>query len=108
MRGGRGEHIIQGVLLRRLRAPGDVVQLVDVLVVHERSSDVVDANAVVDTKTRAGGRGKDVLAIRTPLAVGAVGGLDGADLGVVPLQIVDVHISSQVTETSNIYKATVR
>ena len=104
---GGSQHIIQGVLLRRLRAKSDVVQLVDVLVVHERTSDVVDADAVVDAETRARGGGKNVPAIRAPLAVGAVGGLDGADLVVVPLQIVDVDIASQVTKAGDEHKTAV-
>ena len=107
---GSGSRVnrLKRVLRRRLRTPSDMVQLVHLLVVHDAAKNVVDLEAVVDAKTRAGGGGKNVLAVGAPLANTGVARLDRSNLLVVLLQIVDVHLASQVSKASNDDESTVR
>jgi hypothetical protein len=108
VRSGSRVNRLKRVLRRRLRTPSDMVQFVHLLVVHDSAKDVVDLEAVVDAKTRAGGGGKNVLAVGAPLANTGVARFDRSYLLVVLLQIVDIHLASQVSKASNNDESTVR
>lgn len=69
--------------------------------VHESSADVPDTYSIIDTKTWTCCCRKNMLSIGAPLDVRAIGGLDGADLCVVLVEIVDVHMTSQISKSSN-------
>jgi hypothetical protein len=102
------KRVLQGVSKRRLRAPGDVIQLRHVLVVHETTADVPDTYSIIDTKTWTLSRSKNMLSIRAPLAVGAVGSLNGANFGIVLFKIVYIHMASQISKAGHKNETTVR
>ena len=89
------------MLSRALRPPGYLVQLVHVLIVHQGAGDVPDADSIIDSQTRTGGRGQDVSPVGRPFAYTRVGGFDGGDLVVVLLHVVDVHLAGQVAESGH-------
>jgi hypothetical protein len=103
----RMERILQRMLQSRLGTPGDMVKLGHVFIIHEPAAYVPDTYSIIDTKARALSGRQNMLAIRAPLAVSAVGGLDSADFAIVLLEIIDVHLASQISKTSDQNKATV-
>lgn len=60
-----------------------------------------DPDSIVDAETRRCGGGQNVARIRRPLAHRWVTTLDGADLLIILLQVIDIHLSSQVSEAGN-------
>jgi hypothetical protein len=107
---GRGnwvQWILQGVLEGRLRPPGYVIELLHVFVVHEAAADVPDTYSIINTEARTLRCSKNVFTIRAPLAMGAVGCLNGADFAVVLFQIVNVHMASQISKAGDKDEATV-
>lgn len=104
-RGVRSGHGVQrvnvGKVGSRNRAPDDVVQLNHVLVVHDTATNVPELDAVIDTKTgRCGGR-QDETAVGRPGADTRVTAFDGSDLAIILLEVVNIDLASQVTETGN-------
>lgn len=102
VRSGHGvQRVNVGEVVSRNRAPDNVVQLNHVLVVHDTATNVPELDAVVDTKTgRSSGR-QDVTAVRRPGADTGVTAFDGGDLAIILLKVVNIDLTSQVTETGN-------
>jgi hypothetical protein len=101
------ERILQRVLQRRLRTPGDMVELRHVFVIHETAAYVPDTYSIIDTEARALGCRKNMLPIWAPLAVGTVSRLDGDNFAIVLLKVVNVHMASQISKTSDKNKTAV-
>ena len=80
--------------------PCHLVQLIHVLVVGDTSGYMPDSDAVLNTQTWAGGRSQNMLTIRTPFAHTRVTSPDCGDLGEILFDVVDIHLSSQVTKAS--------
>lgn len=97
----RVKDIASWELVDGLWTPGDVVELDHVLVIHDSTSHVPDADSVVYAKTWRCGRRKNVAGVWGPLADRWVSAFDGADLLVILLQIIDIHLSSQVSKAGN-------
>ena len=109
VRSGRVLERVGGGLGRvGLRTPEDVVQLVHVFVVHQVAADVPQPDAVVDAQTRAGRGRQDVVAVWGPVADAGVGGFDGRDLGVVLVDVEDVHLACEVAESRDEHEAAMR
>ena len=102
VRSGNG---VQGVNIRKAasrdRAPDNVVQLDHVLVVHDTATNVPKLDAVIDTKTGRSGGSQDVAAVGRPGADTRVTTFNGSDLAIILLEVVNVDLTSQVTETGN-------
>lgn len=75
-----------------LRPPTDVVQFLQFLVVHQASTHVPDSYSIVNSQTWACDCGEDVLAVWTPLAHTSVASLDCADLVVILLEVIYIHL----------------
>jgi hypothetical protein len=101
------ERVLQRMDGRRRRTPGNMIELGHIFVVHQATTDVPDTYSIINTKTRALGRCKNMSPIRAPLAVCAIGGLNSADFGVIFFKIVDVHVASQISKARNKNEATV-
>lgn len=84
-----------------------LVELLDRLEVHERSSVVEDPHAVVDPQPRTKGSAHQVPSIGTPLAMTGIGRVKGADL-LERFAIPNVDLTREVTEASDAEKATLR
>ena len=63
---------------------------------------------VIDSQTRTEGCSEDELPIRAPLADARIGRLDRADLLVVLLEVVNVHLAREVPEAGDEHEAAVR
>src|SRR5204863_6777663 len=89
-----------------LGTPANLIKLVQVLIIHQSTSSMPDAHSIIHSKPRARSRRQNVLPIRTPFADTSIRCLDGGDLLVILLQIVDVHLSCKVAESRHEYKTT--
>ena len=103
----RGRKVLQWITTKwwmlsgALRSPANLIQLVHVLIVHQRSRDVPDADTIIHAQTRTRGRGQDVPPIGRPFTHAGVRGFDCGDLVVVFFHIVNVHLASQVAESGH-------
>lgn len=81
-----------------------MVELYHIFIVHDTTSNMPQLNSVVDTQPWASGSSQDVFAVRTPFAQTGVSTLNGTYLIVVFLEIINVHLSCQISEPRNQYK----
>lgn len=89
-------------------SPADMVELINLLVVHQMTSGVPDAHTVVDTETWRGCGSENVLAIWRPFTKTGVACFDHADFGIVLFEIVDVHLACKVAKASQKQVSAVR
>lgn len=102
------ERIAKGLFHLSLWTPAHLVQLVHVFVVLKSTGEMPDTDAVVDSQSRTSSGRKDMLSIRRPLAHSRVRPFDGGDLLMTFFQIIDIHLTSQVTKTGDDNESTVR
>ena len=69
--------------------------------VHKSSPDVPNTYSIIDTKTWTCCCRKNMLSIGAPLDVSAISCLNGADLCVVFVEVVDIHMTSQISKSGN-------
>ncbi|VDB83825.1 Bgt-1723 [Blumeria graminis f. sp. tritici] len=62
------------------------------------------ANAIIDTQSRAGCGSQDVLTIRTPFTDTWISAFNCTYLSIVFLQVINIHLTSQVSKPSDQHK----
>lgn len=92
--------------VRRLRSPGNVIQLYHVFIVHKTTTNMPQSNSIFNTKTWTSSGSQDEFAVWAPLTDTWIATFDGADLLVILFEIIDIHLPSKVSKTSNQNKTT--